>query len=278
MSRAGEDQWRAGTRLLEAAKGEVRRWERGPRWSTGLPDLDHALGGVEPGDLVVLAARPAMGTTTLALTWTLAAIEQGASALVVAPRLGPGGISTRLVALRQGVSPYHVLRGEVRMSDRDDAWLSSIPLAVQARRVPHVEDLRAGALAHVAAGKRLDLVLVDGLQHLWEPAAPALKALRALADELAVLVLVTCGVTRSVERRRFKAPHPTDLRDARVVLDEADLIATLHRESCFDPDCDEPELAEVSVTSRSEWARRARLRFEPERGRYSSYPVHDLVS
>lgn len=230
-----------------------------PGVPTGIAKLDRATGGLHPGDLVVVGARPKMGKTALACTLTLNGARAGYAAGFASAEMSAKELSVRFVAQISdiGVSEYR----SGRLSDT--AWkhateasslLSRLSIEVLDQPAARVSDIIRQAQAWRRAGG-LDLLVVDYLQRL-QPDGKAerrdlavgamAQALKTLARDLDIPVVLLAQLSRAVEQRQEKRPTMSDLRDSGQVEQEADQVWLLYRPAAYSDKAD-PRRAEIIV-------------------------------
>ena len=231
--------------------------------STGLIDLDQKLGGLHPSDLLILAGRPSMGKSALAVNiafnvarnyaWepqpdgTRKTVNGGIVAFF-ALEMSAEQLGMRLLAEVSGVSGDRLRKGEIDASEfgrvRDAAEeISSAPL--------YIDDTGGLMISKLAARARrmkrqtgLDLIVVDYLQLITGSGARAAEgrvqevsqitaALKALAKELSVPVLALAQLSRQVEQREDKRPQLSDLRESGSIEQDADAVMFIYRESYY---------------------------------------------
>lgn len=235
--------------------------------SWGLRDLDAKTNGLQRGDLIILAGRPGMGKSGVALSGIRQSAEAGNNVLLFSLEMGDVSISDRVlsdITYADGAEiPYHsISRGAV-----SDAQAERLVLAAEAmRRLPvridqtaalSVPQMAARARRHKQklerAGETLDLMIVDHM-HLVKASeryagnrvgeiTEISGGLKALAKELDVPVLALAQLSRNVESRDDKRPMMSDLRDSGAIEQDADVIVFLYREAYYleRARCDDPE-------------------------------------
>lgn len=254
---------------------------------TGFVDLDEVTGGLHPGSLVVLAGRPAMGKTGLALNVCEHLIcDRGKAVMYASLGMSRVALMERLLASRSGVDGYKVRTGR-GMSPDDLArlgraynelhaasfWISTPPAATVHRIAADARWLREH--------RGLDLVVVDDLRSI-EPENPhdprrqqlglAAFQLQDLARELDIPVLVLAGAARRVERRTGHRPRVRDVEGSMAVAGAADVVLLLHRPEYYDPE-DEPGVAEgIVAKNNAGHTGRARLSFRRDLIRFGNHP------
>lgn len=238
------------------ARGEGRFAERAVR--TGFGELDDALGGLEPGRLVVLASRPAAGSTTLALNiCEHQVMSADGSVLYASLKEGRADILGRLLGLRAGVDYYRLQTGRgLTQEDITRLGRANNDLSHASFRVFDPPGATAATIA--AAAERcsrdqggLNLVVVDDLLAVepddarpdhHEQLARTCRRLRQLARAAHLPVLALARLGLNGESR----PSPRGLIGSAAILGEADAVLLLHRPEYFDPD-DQPGVAYVHV-------------------------------
>jgi replicative DNA helicase len=231
--------------------------------STGLTDLDQKLGGLHPSDLVVLAARPSMGKSALAVNIAFNVARKYAwepqpdgsrktvSGGVVAffqLEMSAEQLAMRLLAEVSGVPSDMIRRGEISASDfgriRD--------AAIEIQESPlYIDDTGGISLAKLVARARrlkrtsgLDLIIVDYLQLVTvgegsraenrvQEVTQVTQGLKALAKELKVPVIACAQLSRQVENREDKRPQLADLRESGSIEQDADVVMSIYRESYY---------------------------------------------
>ncbi|MFJ8017399.1 replicative DNA helicase [Streptomyces sp. NPDC096339] len=219
--------------------------------STGFHDLDILTGGLHPGQLIVIASRPSMGTSTLTLDLLRAAsIQQNLPTALFALESRRTDVTLRLLAAEARVALTHMRSGSMT----DDDWtrlskrmpdVSQAPLFLQDDPYANFTELRAHCRRlHHQHG--LKLIAVDDIQLLnygtrplasrYEEVSEIARALKHLAKELQIPVIAVSTLNRSPEQRTDKKPYLSDLRDSGALEDNADLVILIHREDAYEKD------------------------------------------
>jgi len=251
------------TIATEAIDGLVDRIEgRGaPGLRVGFPRLDAITQGFQPGNLVILAARPGIGKTSLALNWLLrSAIHQGAHTAFFSLEMSSEEVFMRLLSAHARVNMKSVLAGgldaatEARLyASRDE--LIDLPIFINDLASITVPQIIAQIDRHLSAvNSRLDLVIIDYLQLLSSPegsrAAKQSEAVRIgeisrglklLAKDHKLPVVVLSQLHRGGEHRTGNRPQLSDLRDSGALDQDADIVAFIHRRSAQGQVDQEPE-------------------------------------
>lgn len=225
---------------------------------SGFVDLDSLLGGLRPGQLVVLGARPGMGKSALALDVAQSVAGMGGPVLVCEAEMSGVELGMRALAAG-GVNSGRLASGRLdeidfqRLETRLEA-LRGLPVLINDRPSPTLLSIRSRA-RKMAAGGGLSLVIVDYLQ-LMEGArqerreldvAAFSRGLKALAKELGVPVLALAQLNRGLEARSDKRPVLSDLRDSGQLEQDADVVLFLYRDEVYNPDSPDTGTAELIV-------------------------------
>lgn len=226
--------------------------------STGVADLDTLTSGLEPGDLIVIGARPGMGKTALAVTLT-SNVSTTHGVLVFSAEMPSQQIMRRVLAKEASI-PQGRLRRAEQLSDSD--WAAITPAVatiadqkfwVDDKALPSLEYIRAESFM-LKAKHGLGLVIIDYVQlvksggrNRYEELRDISYGLKALAKDLGIPVIALAQLNRSVESRDEKRPYMSDLRDSGAIEEAADIIALLYREGYYDPDFGMPYVLECSV-------------------------------
>jgi replicative DNA helicase len=244
------------------ALAELEARARGERRGvpTGFEDLDAKLGGLRPGQLVLVAARTSLGKSALALDIALRAAEAGHRVLVVSLEMAAIELGERMLA-RGGVSSAKLLTGRLdegdfgRLREQRDV-LDALPVRIDDDSTATVLGIR-GKARRLAANGGLGLVVVDYLQLVRAEAgerherrelavAAVSRGLKGLARELGVPVLAVAQLSRDVEHRNDKTPVLADLRESGSLEQDADVVLLLHRAGAYDAAIDDG-LAELHI-------------------------------
>jgi replicative DNA helicase len=229
---------------------------------TGYTDLDKMTSGLQPGDLVIVAGRPSMGKTSLALNMAeYVAIDYGAPVAVFSMEMGGAQLAMRMLASVGRLDQHKVRTGRLN----DDEWsrlsfaLGKIhEKAIYIDETPALNpiDLRARARRlHRQCGK-LGLIVIDYLQLMsgssnGENRATEIseisRSLKSLAKELECPVIALSQLNRSLEQRPNKRPVMSDLRESGAIEQDADVIMFIYRDEVYNPDTQEKGTAEIII-------------------------------
>lgn len=228
--------------------------------STGFYDLDNVLGGgLQPGDLVILAARPSMGKTALALSLLdYIGITAKRPAQMFSLEMARRQLAVRLAAMRAGVDTQRIRPG--RLSERDFRAIADALAAIALDHIlvddtpcEHIDAMRAKA-RRAAAQQRPELIIVDylglaeaGGDNRVQEVSRITRNLKAMAREIGCPVIALSQLSRAVEGRAVKVPMLSDLRDSGSVEQDADVVMFLHREEYYDKHTDKKGVAELHI-------------------------------
>ncbi len=231
---------------------------------TGIPSgykkLDVLTSGLQKSDLIVLAARPSMGKTALALSVAHHAAETGASVGFFSLEMAAEQLTLRLLSMESTI-PHQNIRNATITSDEwieltsVAAHLAGLKLYIDDTAMVTIMDLRAKA-RKLKAEHGLDLLVIDYLQLLHssrthenrhQEVSEISRSLKALAKELEIPVIALSQLSRAVDSRVDKRPMLSDLRESGAIEQDADLIAFLYRDSVYNQDCESPNLSELII-------------------------------
>ncbi|MGI9861054.1 replicative DNA helicase [Moorella naiadis] len=239
---------------LSSHKGEV----------TGVPtfhDLDRLLSGLQPSDLIICAARPGMGKTSFCLNIAQqVAVKEKLPVAIFSLEMSREQLVQRMLAAEAMVEQQRLRTGFLT----EDDWARLVNAAGILGEAPiYIDDTPAISALEVRAKARrlqvesgLGLVVVDYLQLMQahrrvdsrqQEIALISRAMKALARELNVPVLVLSQLNRGVEQRQDKRPVMADLLESGAIEADADVIIFLYRPQYYDPDTDKKGIAEVIV-------------------------------
>jgi replicative DNA helicase len=214
---------------------------------TGIALLDVIIGGWQNSDLVIVAARPSVGKTALALSSAkTAAGQHGKRVLIYSLEMSAQSIGTRLLAAYSGIGVQEILRGRIQGADwiRLAAGLRKLMLAdIIIDDTPTITPIELRSRARqLSQQKKVDLIIVDYLQLMSSDratkdanrvieVAEISRSLKSLARELDVPVVALSQLNRSSEHREDGEPRLSDLRDSGAIEQDADIVLMLWRPS-----------------------------------------------
>lgn len=256
--------------LVVSLLDRVTEMSENPNDVTGVPtgfyDLDRMTSGFQPGDLVILAARPSMGKTALAINIAEhVALNEGLPVAVFSMEMGASQLAVRIVGSIGRIDQTHLRTGSLT----DEEWprlteaiekLRNISLHIDETPGLTVSELRANARRLARQCGKLGLIVVDYLQLMSvsssmseENRATAVgeisRGLKMLAKELQCPVIALSQLSRGVESRTDKRPMMSDLRESGAIEQDADIIMFIYRDEYYTKDaCKEPGVAEVIIS------------------------------
>ena len=229
---------------------------------TGLIDLDHKLGGLRRSDLIIVAARPGVGKTSLMLNMALAASHRFQQRVAIfSLEMSREQIVERLIAQHAGIDSQRLRDGRLREEDWPPFIQTTDHLANNGRLwiddTPGLSVMQLRAKARrLHAEHDLQLIVIDYLQLMVGEARSENRnqeityisaSLKNLARELNVPVLVASQLSRAVEQRSDKRPLLSDLRDSGSLEQDADVIVFIYRDDVYNPNTERPNVAELIV-------------------------------
>lgn len=209
---------------------------------TGFPDLDRKTGGLQKGDLFLVAARTAMGKSAAGLMFADQAAQDGQRVVIFSTEMRRTKLATRLLAIRSRVPAIRIATGDLGPGDWDALTGAAADLAHLPIRIDHRADVSVPQIAAECARRQrqegLDLVIVDHIGEIVPPAkatnreqevSQIAKALKRMARRLDVPVLAMAQLSRAVEARTPPRPELHDLRDSGGLEEAADIVMLLYR-------------------------------------------------
>ncbi len=233
-----------------------------PGLSTGLPDVDAAISGLNKSDLILLAARPGMGKTSMALNILLNAGKfAGKSVVYFSLEMSREQLAMRLISNESFVELKKLITGKLVEEDwakvaAASAALNQTNILIDDNPMLSVSDMNAKC-------RRVDnlgLVVIDYLQLMTsaggstrggenrqQVVSDISRALKIMAKELNVAVLCLSQLSRANESRSDKRPMLSDLRESGAIEQDADIVMFLYREGYYNPDTEDHNLAECII-------------------------------
>jgi len=246
----------------------VEEMSQNPNDITGVPtgfhDFDRMTSGMQPGDLIVLAARPSMGKTALAINIAEnVAVQEGLPVAVFSMEMGASQLALRIVGSIGRIDQGHLRTGKLS----DDEWprlteaiekLRNVSLHIDETPGLTTSELRANARRLSRQCGKLGLIVVDYLQLMSGSSSDGSdnratelgeisRGLKMLAKELQCPVIALSQLNRSVEQRTDKRPMMSDLRESGAIEQDADVIMFIYRDDYYNKDSKEPGVAEVII-------------------------------
>ncbi|MGE5755843.1 MAG: replicative DNA helicase [Planctomycetaceae bacterium] len=242
-----------------AARSESRHPVTGI--ATGYFELDDITGGLQPEQLVILAARPSMGKTALALNiCDHAAVNLKIPTLVISLEMGQLELAERLLCARSRVDGHKLRTGqnlgtrEMTLLGKGYDELRSSPLFIDDTPARNMLQITANA-RRLKLRQKLGLIVLDYIQLVdtedsrdsrQEQIAKISRRLKMLAREVQIPVIALSQLNRAVENREDRRPRMADLRESGAIEQDADLVLLLHRPEYYDAS-DQPGIAELII-------------------------------
>lgn len=256
--------------------------------STGYDDLDKMTAGMQPSDLIIVAARPSMGKTTFAMNLCEhAAMTSDKPVLIFSLEMPCEQIMMRMLASLGRINQTKIRTGQ--LDDEDWARLSSTMGLLMEQGKMFVDDSSGLSPTEVRSRARriardhggLSMIMVDYLQLMQVPGlsenrtleiAEISRSLKALAKELQVPVVALSQLNRSLEQRSDKRPVNSDLRESGSIEQDADLIMFIYRDEVYHDDSEHKGTAEIIIgKQRNGPIGRVRLTFQGQFSRFDNY-------
>ena len=254
--------------------------------STGWKDLDNLTAGLQKSDLIIIAARPAMGKTTLVtnLAYNVAAREKK-SVLFFSLEMSKEQLVDRMLADASGVDAWNIRTGNLSDSDFEKlstamGEMAEAPIYIDDTPGVNVLEMRTKARRE-AHNRPLGLIIVDYLQLMQstrrsdgnrvQEVSEISRGLKLIARELDVPVIALSQLSRSVESRNPQIPQLSDLRESGSIEQDADIVAFIYREGYYNPDTDRQNITDLIIAKhRNGPTDTIELYFHPERLRFMS--------
>ncbi len=228
---------------------------------TGFVDLDRLTSGLQSGDLIIVAGRPSMGKTALALNMAQhAALKHKTSVAVFSLEMSKEQLVMRMLCSEGRIDSHRLRGGFLRDTDwpklaRAAGTIAEAPLFIDDTGALSILEVRAKA-RRLQAQHGLGMIVLDYLQLMRGRASTEgrereiseiSRGLKALAKELAVPVVALSQLNRSLEQRTDKRPLLSDLRESGAIEQDADVICFVYRDDYYHPDSEKKGLAEIIV-------------------------------
>ena len=229
--------------------------------STGFKDLDDLLGGFQKSDLIILAARPSVGKTSLALDMLRhAALVEKKKVGFFSLEMSKTQIVDRLLGMQSGVPFWEMRTGKltdeqfVKLADTMGE-LSEADIFIDDKAGQHINEIRTKA-RRLALEQGLDIIFVDYLQlmHASNKESRTLEVseisqgLKNLAKELDIPVVAMSQLSRAIEQRQGRRPQLSDLRESGSIEQDADVVMFIDREETWNPDTEKKGMGELILS------------------------------
>jgi replicative DNA helicase len=230
---------------------------------TGFIDLDRKLGGLRPGQLIIVAARPAMGKTSFALNLASnAAIQYDKKVGIFTMEMESDELLMRMMSSASEVSMDNMLKGfgmnqkkMLRIAGAAEV-LSGKDIYIDDNGANTILDIRAKTRRLKAELKGLDLIIIDYMQLMsssrnrenrQQEISEISRSLKILAKELGLPVIALSQLNRGVEGRDDKRPKLSDLRESGAIEQDADIVMFIYRDEVYNEETEEPGVAEIII-------------------------------
>lgn len=229
---------------------------------TGLADLDKLLGGLQRSDMIVMAGRPGMGKTSLALSIALQSARQWQKRVAVfSLEMSDEQLVQRLVSAETGIDSQRLRLGNIKADEWPTFYqairlLSETSIFIDDTPAISALELRSKA-RRLHAEHGLDLLIVDYLQLMsggsrnenrQQEISFISRSIKGLARELNIPILALSQLSRQVESRADKRPMLSDLRESGSIEQDADVVLFIYRDEVYNPDTEFPNIAEIIVS------------------------------
>jgi replicative DNA helicase len=229
---------------------------------TGYADLDRMTSGFQPGDLVIIAGRPSMGKTSLALNiGEHVALDTKMPVAVFSMEMGASQLALRMIGSVGRLDQHKLRTGRLAAEDWEKlsaalGRLSEAPILIDDTPALNAIEVRSRARRLAKTYGKLGLVIVDYLQLMQASSqgenrateiSEISRAMKSLAKELKVPVVALSQLNRSLEQRPNKRPVMSDLRESGAIEQDADVILFIYRDEQYNPDTQDKGVAEVIV-------------------------------
>lgn len=218
-----------------------------PHVPTGFADLDKLLGGLHRSDMIILAARPSLGKTSLALNIARnAAIDHGARVAIFSLEMSKMELAYRFLSCESGIDTQRLRLDQLSQRQRERivevmAKLAEAPIYIDDSPVLRESDMRSKA-RRLHSEKGIDLIIVDYIQLMRSSRftdnrvvemSEISRSIKAIARELDVPIIAVSQLSRAVEARHPHTPMLSDLRDSGSIEQDADVVIFIYREDIY---------------------------------------------
>lgn len=249
-----------GTLLEDLYDQLIEGGGRVPGVPTGFTMVDRVLGGFQRSDLIIIAARPSVGKTALALSMAYnASIQHKRSVGFISLEMSALQLVQRMIAADTGVNSHKLRMGQLSEDERDlvvraFGRLGNARMYIDDGGSSTVTDVRSKA-RRLQAEHGLDLLFIDYLQLMQsrrsdnrvQEISEISRGLKQLARELNIPVVALSQLSRAVENRADHRPLLSDLRESGSIEQDADVVMLIYREDRYDPDSNQKNLADIII-------------------------------
>lgn len=256
-----------------------------PGITTHFNDLDKLTGGLSNSDLILIAARPSMGKSAFAINLGQnVALKEGKTVAVFSLEMSKDQVVNRILSSEASISNDKLRKGDINPEDIKKLAMLSGEIS---KANLYIDDTAGITTAEIRAKCRrlkiqnkLDLVIIDYLQLIQgsgkndnrtSEVSEISRNLKIMAKDLNVPVIALSQLSRGPESRSDKRPMLSDLRESGAIEQDADIVMFIYRDDYYDPNTEEPNIAELIVAkNRNGACERVRLRWFPEFTRFSN--------
>ena len=234
-----------------------------PGIPTGLPDLDRTILGLNKSELILIAARPGMGKTSIALNIALhAAIAEKKTVAIFSLEMSREQLARRLLSKAALIPSQNLMTGQLTPQQWRDITDAAQTISATDIRIDDNPSLTVSEMnAQCRRIPKLDLVVIDYLQlmqsagsgHSWsnesrtQAVSDISRMMKIMAKELNVPVVCLSQLSRANESRQDKRPMLSDLRESGAIEQDADVVIGLYRDGYYNKECENPNLAEAII-------------------------------
>jgi replicative DNA helicase len=231
---------------------------------TGFNALDNMLSGLQPSDLVVLAARPSMGKTALALNVAQNVAKKGYSVGLISLEMSKEQLVERMFCSLLSVDSWKMRTG--KMTDDDFSKIGGVMDELNSMKI-FIDDSVGSSISELKAKARrlkmehgLDFLVIDYLQLMSvggiggfsltnrvQEISEISRSLKALARDLSVPIMALSQLSRAVEMRPSKIPQLSDLRESGAIEQDADVVLMMYREDYYEEDCEKKGITDIYI-------------------------------
>ena len=260
---AGQEDYKPFIDVMGATLDEIQENSNRPDGVYGVPtgfiDFDDMTGGLHPGQMVVIAARPGVGKSTMAIDVArAAALHHNKSTVFFSLEMGSTEIGMRIISAEATLPMNRLKKGDLDQSE----WERTIDVQQRLGNSPlFVDDSPQNTLVEIRSKCRklkkqygLELIVVDYLQLMTtgrknesrqQEVSEISRSLKLLAKELEIPIIALSQLNRGSEQRTDKRPMISDLRESGSIEQDADIVILLHREDMYDPET--PRVGEADM-------------------------------
>lgn len=227
---------------------------------TGFPELDAKTSGLQPGDMILIAARPSMGKTTFALNIAqYAAIREGKSVVIFSLEMSKEQLAYKLLCAEANIDMLKLRTGELEDNDWERIAKASGPIA--ASKI-YIDDTAGVSVMEMRSKCRrlkiehgIDMIVIDYLQLMsgsnsesrQQEVSEISRSIKALAKEMHCPVIALSQLSRAPEQRADHRPMLSDLRESGSIEQDADLVMFLYRDEYYNKETEDKNVAECII-------------------------------